>query len=311
MKDENIMRAAALLHSGKLVAFPTETVYGLGADATNDSAVAQIYIAKGRPDFNPLIVHCADAKVAESYVEFSRKACELACHFWPGPLTMVLPRKADCTLSLLLSAGLPSVGIRVPAHAMAQALLLEAGIPIAAPSANRSGRISPTLAEHVRDELGDAVSLILDGGACEVGVESTVIDMTQEPPVLLRPGAITRDQIEERIGDVAVHDGAAKIFASPGMLESHYAPELPIRLDALNVEPGEALLAFDAVIPPGAAQVMQLSEQGDVTEAAANLFAMLRALDRPEYIGIAVMPIPHTGLGIAINDRLKRAAAPR
>lgn len=298
--------AAACLRAGQLVAFPTETVYGLGGDATNDRAVAAIFAAKGRPSFNPLIAHLPDASSAEAIVAMDGRARRLAERFWPGPLTMVLPRRPDSPISLLASAGLDSVAVRVPAHPVALALLRATGRPVAAPSANRSGRVSPTTATHVAEGLDPA--MILDGGACRVGVESTVIDLTTATPTLLRPGGITREELEAELGPIALASTAAHSGPrSPGMLASHYAPALPVRLDAPATQPGEALLAFG----PAENAALNLSPSGDLAEAAANLFAMLRALDRPEFRGIAVMPIPRHGLGLAINDRLKRAAAPR
>ncbi len=302
---EAIAQAAALLRDGKLVAFPTETVYGLGGDAGNDHAVAAIYAAKGRPSFNPLIVHVPDAESAARLVAMDARARDLAARFWPGPVTLVLPRRADSGVSLLASAGLDTLAVRVPDHPVAQALLRAVARPLAAPSANPSGRISPTTAEHVLGGLGDAVAMILDGGPCRVGLESTVIDLTGATPILLRPGGITRDDIEAMIGPVGVANGGEESAPrSPGMLAAHYAPSLPLRMNAASARPGEALLGFGAT--RGAA--MNLSSAGDLVEAAANLFAMLRALDRPPHTGIAVAPIPEHGLGAAINDRLRRAA---
>ncbi len=305
-----IAHAAALLRDGRLVAFPTETVYGLGGIATNKHAVAAIFAAKGRPRFNPLIVHVPGLSEAEAFAVFDTRARHLAAHFWPGPLTLVLPRRQRSGLSLLVSAGLDTVAIRAPAHPLAEALLHATGRPIAAPSANRSGRISPTEASHVAEELGDRVALILDGGRCAVGLESTVLDLTGGAPVLLRPGGVTREAIEGWLGPVETSDGAG-MPKSPGMLASHYAPTLPLRLAAVDARPGEAVLAFGGDPPPGFAEVFWLSRSGDLSEAAANLFAMLRRLDQPPFTGIAVMPIPGEGLGQAINDRLRRAAAPR
>jgi L-threonylcarbamoyladenylate synthase len=300
--------AASLLRSGRLVAFPTETVYGLGADATDDRAVAAIFAAKGRPKFNPLIAHFADAEAAAAHVGMDQRAFHLARTFWPGPLTMVLPRRAESRVSLLASAGLDSLAVRVPSHPVAMALLAAAGRPVAAPSANPSGRISPTTADHVAEGLGAAVAMILDGGACSVGVESTVIDLTSPHPTLLRPGGITREALERELGPLArPTESAGKGPRSPGMLASHYAPALPVRLNSAGRRPGEALLAFG----PAADADLNLSLTGDLTEAAANLFAMMRALDRPEFTGIAVMTVPRHGLGLAINDRLRRAAAKR
>jgi len=306
---DNIVRAAELLRQGKLVAFATETVYGLGADATNDHAVAAIYAAKNRPDFNPLIAHVPDITAAARLVVLDERAEKLAARFWPGPLTLVLPRRADSPISLLASAGLDSIAVRVPGHPLALALLREAGIPVAAPSANPSGGVSPTTAAHVAEGLGDKLAMILDGGACGVGVESTVLDLTTATATLLRPGGVTVEELEQALGaPVAIaeaHDEEGP--KSPGMLASHYAPGLPVRLNATSIAEGEALLGFG----PAEGAELCLSPTGDLAEAAANLFAMLRALDRPPFRGIAVSPIPHHGLGLAINDRLKRAAAPR
>jgi len=302
-----ITSAAALLQAGRLVAFPAETVYGLGGDATNERAVAEIFAVKGRPRFNPLIVHVRGLAEAEALAVFDDRARRAAGRFWPGPLTLVLRRRGDSGLSLLASAGLDTVAIRAPAHKIAQALLRETGRPIAAPSANRSGRVSPTEAVHVFEELGDRVSLILDGGRAPVGLESTVLDLSGETPALLRPGGVTLEQLTELLGPITAP--AAGRPKSPGMLASHYAPSLPLRLDAVQARPGEALLAFGFEAPPGFAEVLCLSRTGDLAEAAANLFAMVRRLDRPPFTGIAVMPIPEHGLGRAINDRLRRAAA--
>jgi L-threonylcarbamoyladenylate synthase len=305
---EQISRAAEILRSGGLVAFPTETVYGVGADATSDRAVAAIFEAKGRPHFNPLIVHVREAGQAQAFVEFTPIAMRLVEYFWPGPLTLVLPRKPDCPLSLLVSAGLETVALRVPAHPVAQELLLESGRPIAAPSANRSGHVSPTTATHVADDLGARVQLVLDRGATPHGIESTVIGFDGEQPVLLRPGAIAREEIESVIGPLIAP--RSDRIASPGQLASHYAPRAPLRLDAKTTESGEALLAFGCDVPD-AAVARNLSFAGDLIEAAANLFAMLRELDASGAQRIAVMPIPERGLGEAINDRLRRASAPR
>ena len=302
-----IARAGALVRSGRLVAFPTETVYGLGADATNDRAVAEIFVAKVRPSFNPLIVHILGLSDAETFAEFNTFARRLAARYWPGPLTLVLPRREGSGLSLLASAGLETIAIRVPAHPVARALLRKAGRPIAAPSANRSGRVSPTEAAHVAEDLGDSVALVLDDGRTPVGLESTVLDLSGEAPALLRPGAVTLEELTELLGPVAAPDSA--LPKSPGMLASHYAPSLPVRLEAIEPRPGEALLAFGPDAPPGFADTLWLSRTGDVAEAAANLFAMLRQLDRPAFAAIAVMPIPEHGIGRAINDRLRRAAA--
>ncbi|HVR68411.1 MAG TPA: L-threonylcarbamoyladenylate synthase [Verrucomicrobiae bacterium] len=304
----NIARAAEILRRGGLVAFPTETVYGLGADATDDRAVAAIFEAKGRPKFNPLIVHVPDAAAAFELGVATDTACKLAADYWPGPLTLVMQRVAACPVSLLASAGLDSLAVRVPRHPIAQALLRAAGRPLAAPSANRSGKISPTTAQHVADSLGRRVELILDGGACPVGIESTVVDVSGPSPALLRHGGVTQEDIEAVIGKLATATSSAAP-KSPGQLESHYAPALPLRLDARDAKPDEALLAFGPEIPPGARVTANLSPSGYLVEAAANLFAMLRRLDGSGCRAIAVMPVPDTGLGRAINDRLRRAAA--
>jgi L-threonylcarbamoyladenylate synthase len=306
-----IERAARLIRAGELVAFPTETVYGLGGDATNDAAVARIFAAKGRPRFNPLIIHVPGLAEAEALALFDERARVAARRFWPGPLSLVLPRGPECSLSLLASAGLDTVALRAPAHPVAQALLRAADRPIAAPSANRSGRISPTAAVHVAAELGDRVSLILDGGPCAVGVESTVLDLTGPTPALLRPGGITLEQLTAIFGPLEMAAAGEDAPRAPGRLASHYAPGLTLRLDATGARRGEALLAFGPDALPGFAEVLFLSRSGDLAEAAANLFAMLHRLDRPEFTGIAAMPIPESGLGRAINDRLRRAAAPR
>jgi L-threonylcarbamoyladenylate synthase len=307
---EGVDAAARCLAAGGLVAFPTETVYGLGAAAGNGAAIARLYRAKGRPRFNPLIVHFADAEAARAQVAFDRRADLLAATFWPGALTLVLPRRPDCAVSLLASAGLGSLAVRVPHHPVADGLLAACGRPIAAPSANASGKLSPTTAEHVARSLGSKVAMILDGGRCPVGIESTVLDLTEPTPILLRPGGVTAEEITAVIGPLTApapaHDNTPK---SPGMLTSHYAPDLPLRLDAREARPGEALLAFGPGSIAGAAAVENLSPNGDLVEAAGNLFAMLRSLDRPGLGGIAVAPIPDHGLGRAINDRLWRAAA--
>lgn len=307
--NPDIERAAKLLRDGALVAFPTETVYGLGADATNDSAVASIYAAKGRPRFNPLIVHAGAAAALDGEVIWSRLAETLAARFWPGPLTLVLPRRSDSRISLLCSAGLDSLAVRVPSHGLARQLLRAVGRPLAAPSANRSGKVSPTTAAHVRQELADKVAFVLDGGPCSLGLESSVLDLTQEAPRLLRAGGLTREALEAVIGPLE-HGGDERTPRSPGQLASHYAPGPPLRLNATTVSADEALLAFGEPLP-GAAATENLSRTRDLTEAAARLFAALRRLDRPDVAAIAVMPIPETGLGEAINDRLRRAAAPR
>ena len=308
-EDGAIAEAARLLRGGGLVAFPTETVYGLGADATNGRAVARIFEAKGRPRFNPLIVHVASLAEARQYAMFSSAALRLAEAFWPGALTLVLPRAPDCQLSELVSAGLDTVALRVPAHPVAVRLLAASGVPVAAPSANASGRITATTAQHVAQSLGGKADLILDGGAATLGLESTVIGFDNDQPVLLRAGAISRSEIETVAGPLAAAEHGK--VQSPGQLVSHYAPRAALRLDAMTVKPDEALLAFGPLTPPGARATLNLSVAGDLKEAAANLFAMLHTLDASGVKAIAVMPVPNTGLGEAINDRLQRAAAPR
>ena len=309
---EAVKRAAQLLRGGELVAFPTETVYGLGGEATSEQAVARIFEAKGRPRFNPLIVHVPDLAEAEALALFDERARAAAERFWPGPLSLVLPRRPASGLSLLASAGLDTVALRAPAHPVAQELLRAAGRPIAAPSANRSGRVSPTTAAHVDDEFGDAIALILDAGPCSIGIESTVVDLTGVVPSLLRPGGVPVETLAGLFGRIETPAPGDAAPRAPGRLASHYAPNLPLRLNATAARPGEALLAFGPGAPPGFAEVLFLSRSGDPAEAAANLFMMLRRLDRPEeFAAIAIMPIPEQGLGRAINDRLARAAAPR
>jgi L-threonylcarbamoyladenylate synthase len=309
-----IARAAALLRAGRLVAFATETVYGLGADATDEHAVAAIFAAKGRPRFNPLIAHYPDAAAAFAHVRANPAARLLAEKFWPGPLTLVLPRADDCPVALLASAGGDSLAIRVPGHDLALALLRAVDRPVAAPSANRSGRVSPTTAADVLAELEGRIDAVLDGGPCAVGLESTVLDLTG-PPALLRAGGVTMEAIEAAIGPLA-HTPASSggTLRSPGLLESHYAPVLAVRLNAHAVAADEALLAFGPALG-GAGCVFQLSANGDLAEAAARLFSGLRWLDaqgqRRGLRRIAAMPVPGHGLGRAINDRLRRAAAPR
>lgn len=307
-----IVEAAELLRAGGLVAFPTETVYGLGADATNEAAVEALYAAKRRPPHNPLIVHVESRAAAEPLALLDRRAERLVQRFWPGPLTLVLPRREGSAISRLATAGLATLAIRVPAHPVALALLEAARVPVVAPSANRSGRVSPTSASDVAVELGDAIELILDAGPCRIGVESTVIDLSEpDRPVLLRPGGVPREAIEEILGPLCEPSSSEDRPRSPGRLASHYAPSLPVRLDALEVEPDEALLAFGPEVPPGAFVTFNLSPSGDLAEAARRLYAFLRAADRSGARRIAVVPIPAVGLGEAIRDRLERAAAPR
>lgn len=330
--DQSIEEAAALLCDGGLVAMPTETVYGLAANAFDGQAVARIFNAKGRPQFNPLIVHVPDSGTAAKYVEMDDRAKAVADHFWPGPLTLILPRKADCKISELVSAGLPTLAIRVPRHKVTQKLLKACGVPLAAPSANRSGALSPTSPVHVADSLGDSltsgVDMILAAGPSEVGLESTVLDLSGDVAAVLRPGAVTAEEIAEILDEDVIYDfdeakdneDVKSPVKSPGQLLKHYAPDTPLRLNAIDLNKGEALLAFGSdqfmgIKGGGAAKDLSdemrrnLSAEGDLHEAAANLFAMLKELDKAGATGIAVMNIPNTGLGIAINDRLKRAAS--
>ncbi len=312
--DTAVAEAAAALKAGKLVAFPTETVYGLGADATNGRAVAGIFEAKGRPRFNPLIVHVPDLATAERIAELSPNARRLAEALWPGPLTLVLKRRPEANISDLVTAGLDTVAIRVPSHPVALALLRACQLPLAGPSANRSGHVSTTTAAHVAADLGERPAFILDGGATTHGVESTVVDASGPDIVMLRPGAATREAIEAILGEPIGQRGEASdddAPISPGMLTSHYAPRARVRLNAVDARAGEALLAFgpSPISTPG--PMLNLSPMGDLAEAAANLFAALRRLDATGATTIAVMPIPQTGLGEAINDRLNRAAAER
>ncbi|GAB4135896.1 MAG: L-threonylcarbamoyladenylate synthase [Rhodothalassiaceae bacterium] len=302
-----IAEGALLLRSGALVAMPTETVYGLAGDATDDRAVARIFAAKGRPRFNPLICHVADAAMAERLVKLSDPARRLIAAFWPGPLTLVLERHDDCPVSELAAAGLPTLAVRQPAHPVARALIHETGRPLAAPSANRSGRISPTSADDVAEELGDSVAMILDGGPSPIGLESSVVAIAGEDLCLLRPGAVTAEDIRAKTG-LTVRRGASDAIVSPGQMTSHYAPEAGLRLDARAARPGEILIGFWDIADDPA---FNLSPVGDMVEAAANLFRLLREADRRHPQGIAVAPIPGHGLGLAINDRLQRAAAPR
>lgn len=310
--EQTIAQAAERLRAGRLVAFPTETVYGLGADATNGEAVAGIFAAKNRPRFNPLIVHVPGMAAAERLVMFCDVSRTLAAAFWPGALTLVLPKRPDCPIADLTTAGLDTLAIRVPSHPLAMRVLRAAGVPVAAPSANRSGHVSATEAVHVAVDLADADVLIVDGGAAPLGVESTVVTVHDGRVILLRPGGVTAEAIEQvtaRPVQRSTHDDDRP--TSPGQLASHYAPRAKLRLNANDVAAGEALLAFGPDAPRHVGPSVNLSVGGDLKEAAANLFAALRALDASGAVTIAVMPIPHTGLGEAINDRLQRAAAPR
>lgn len=311
---EGINEAAHVLTAGGLAAFPTETVYGLGADATNPTAVAKLYAAKGRPSFNPLIAHVVDIEAAKRVGHFNALALVLAAKFWPGPLTLVVPFAGMvCDLA---RAGLDTVGVRVPLHPAAQRLLSAFGKPVAAPSANRSGHVSPTTADHVIADLDGRIDFVLDGGPTALGLESTIVDCTGDAPRILRAGGVPRKKLEQALGRRIKYAGAHEANAptSPGQLASHYATLAAIRLNAREVLPGEALLAFGPQLPEGAAQAsasLNLSPRGDLVEAAANLFAHLRILDAAGAKTIAVMPISSEGLGEAINDRLARAAAPR
>jgi L-threonylcarbamoyladenylate synthase len=302
----SIEDAVEALRRGELVAFPTETVYGLGADAANPQAVARVFAAKGRPHFNPLIAHVLGFADAERHAAFHPNARALAERFWPGPLTLVAPRRAESVVCELACAGLATIALRAPSHPIARDLIEAFGGPIVAPSANRSGHVSATTATHVLSDLGDVVDMVLDGGAAGIGLESTIVAVDGEGrATLLRPGAIARDEIEPITGPLATPRGAIE---APGMMLSHYAPRAALRLDAERPEAGESYLAFAAPAPPGG---LTLSASGDLIEAAANLYAHLRALDAAGAAAIAVAPIPHHGLGEAIRDRLARAAAPR
>lgn len=316
----NIKDAAEIILSGGLVAMPTETVYGLAANALDGKAVAKIFAAKGRPQINPLIIHVYNAAQAERYVVMDERSRRFADHFWPGPMTLILDKRDDCSVSDLVSAGLPTIGVRCPAHHVAQDLLMVCDVPLAAPSANASGTLSPTAPMHVAQSLGDKVDMILAGGASDVGLESTIIDARGAVPLILRPGSITPEDIESAFG-IKAEFGFTNPDAptSPGQLLKHYAPNADMRLNAVDLQDDEALLAFGSIKFMGLTsggfvkdlpneRVMNLSERGDLYEAASNLFAYLRQLDDSGFKRIAVMNIPDTGLGIAINDRLKRAA---
>ncbi len=302
-----ISKAVQVLQDGGLVAFPTETVYGLGADATQDHAVAKVYAAKGRPQFNPLISHVADIDAALALGKFDPLSEKLARALWPGPLTLVVPRADDCPVSLLASAGLDTIAIRVPSHPLALELLRAFGKPVVAPSANPSGQLSPTSAQHVRNNLGDKVDIILDGGACAVGVESTVVRVMDDGPYLLRVGGIAREELSDFLGRQVMTPTRFDELHAPGQLASHYAPRASLRLDAAAPDAGEIYLGFG----PYANGPWSLSQSGNLVEAAANLFRMLHDIDALHPNAIAVAPIPNVGLGEAINDRLKRATAPR
>lgn len=313
-----VATAARILADGGLVAFPTETVYGLGADAANPAAIARLYQAKGRPAFNPLIAHVGDLAAARKIARFDADAEKLAEAFWPGPLTLVLPKTESCSVADLATAGLDTVAVRVPAHPVARDILRAFGGPVVAPSANLSGHVSPTTAAHVEHDLAGLIDLIVDGGPVEVGVESTIVSCF-ESPMLLRPGGVPREDIERVLGHALAQPPQEPASDStqplaPGMLASHYAPRTRVRLDAADVAPDEALLAFGLHRLHGADRavaIMNLSDKSDLAEAAANLFGYLRSLDAKGATTIAVMPIPNEGLGEAINDRLRRAAVGR
>ena len=304
---ESIDRAAEALAKGEIVAFPTETVYGLGANALNAAAVAKVFAAKDRPRFNPLIVHVRGEEEAEAYAVINDTARKLMRAFWPGPLSLVLPRETGCAIADLVSAGLDTIALRAPSHPVARALLEATKLPIAAPSANRSGRVSPTTAAHVEAELGRLPAMILDGGPCTLGLESTVLGIDGDEVSLLRLGALPRKEIEKVLGRKFAARQAGSHVTSPGQLATHYAPVTPLRLDASKPRRGEAFLAFGPNAPSFAGPAINLSRRGDLVEAAANFFAALRTLDEAGVETIAVMPIPDHGLGEAINDRLKRA----
>ena len=310
--EDGLARAGLALRAGHLVAFPTETVYGLGADATQDTAVAAIFATKNRPSHNPLIVHCTDKEQAAQHVEFTSQARALADSFWPGPLTLILPRRSGSPICSRVSAGLETLAVRVPAAPVAQSLLRHCGIPIAAPSANPSGCLSPTTAAHVVSGLSGrastSVAFVLDGGPCDIGLESAVVDMRGDRPVLLRPGGLDLTAVfGQAVTGHGNKDAAPARPHGPGQMESHYCPRLPLRCNATRIEPGEALLSFGANAPTGAGTECNLSPTGDLEEAARNFFAMLHVLDGSGATGIAVMPIPEDGLGQALNDRLRRA----
>jgi L-threonylcarbamoyladenylate synthase len=303
-----IRRAASLLEGGDLVVFPTETVYGLGGDARSDRSVAHIFAAKNRPSFNPLIVHILNLEAAEEFGFFNETARSLAQYFWPGPLTLVVPRKKEANLSLLAVAGLDTVALRVPSHPIAQALLKAFDNPIVAPSANKSGYISPTEPWHVEASLGKEAPFVIDGGRTYRGLESTILQVMDEDVILLRHGALSQEEVEEFLGKKLKTHSSGDINA-PGQLTSHYSPRLPLRLNVLDPQPGEAFIAFGQMDHRA---ILNLSVESNLQEAAANLFSFLHSLDHPDlYTGIAVAPIPKVGIGVAINDRLQRAAAPK
>ena len=312
-----VTQAIHHLRQGDVVAIPTETVYGLAADATSDAAIAKIYQTKRRPQFNPLILHFADLAMIPSYVHWSSQADRLAKALWPGPLTLVLPRKAEAPVSLLAAAGLDTLAIRIPSHPLTLSLLEKFKKPLAAPSANPSESLSPTTPDGVRHAFGGHPPFfILEGGPCSGGIESTILDLTQEDnPVILRPGLVTPDQLKTLLGCAPSGDPpqpqGSRLIKAPGQLNRHYAPSIPLRINATSVLPTEALLAFGPHPLRDAARTLNLSAKGSLEEAAANLFAMMRDLDQPEFSGMAVMPLPAEGIGWAIQDRLIRASTPK
>ena len=300
-----IQKAAVQIQNGNLVAFPTETVYGLGANARNDRAVASIYEAKRRPNFNPLIVHFENLNNIKEQVVWNKWAEKLAAMFWPGAITLVLSRSKNCTLSQLVSAGLDTVAVRIPSNIIARTLIKKSACPVAAPSANSAGKISPTTAAHVKKSLDTKIPFIINGGSCAIGVESTVINLSDNEPRLLRSGGITLDQIVKVIGPISSDDVGKETILSPGMLKRHYAPDVPIRLNATTFSETENVIGFGPNAPNA---LFNLSSTSNLVEAAANLFGLMHKLNRPNANPIAVMPIPDIGIGIAINDRLRRAA---
>lgn len=307
---EAIIMASDILKKGEVVSFPTETVYGLGADATNSDAIAKIFSAKNRPSFNPLIIHLPNTQMVEKYVELSQLTKDLSNIFWPGPFTMVLPLKKNSGISTLITAGLETVAIRVPSHPVAHTLLNEFNGPMAAPSANKSGQISPTTAQHVDQEFGDELELIIDGGPCDNGLESTIVKVVYDQLTILRPGNVTVEEIQEKIEVKIVTDTQPTDNPiAPGQLKSHYAPNANVRLNVINPEMNEAYLAFGDTNQ--VENMLNLSPSGDLEEAASNLFSMMRSLDQLNLKTISVAPIPKSGVGVAINDRLERAAAPK
>ena len=298
-------QAVHIIRNGGIVAFPTETVYGLGGDATQCVAIQKIYAVKGRPSHNPLILHFGSLDQLDEFTILSDQAYQLAQAFWPGPMTLLLPKRNGTRLSALANAGLPSLAVRIPSHPTAQAFLKGCNTPIAAPSANTSGQLSPTTADHVHQDLGDKVDLILDGPQPTEGIESTIIDLTQATPILLRPGSITHEDLCPYLPDLQNPNGPQSgTLTAPGQLESHYAPKKPLRLNALSAEEDEILLGFGPAYPKD----FNLSPTGNLREAAQNLYAFLHQADQSIFAKIAITPLPHQGIGLALNDRLRRAA---